>query len=508
MSAILLKSYTAEIFLSLSILAQLIFNIRFIHNKKYNFPEITFETFCQSFFVLVITFILMNKSDIQGSFFGSFLNQDESLKELKLCLLFFSILGLPVLYKSVKFQKINFFEFWSLFLLSIFALLLMINANNLLSFYILMEMQALCSYILASFRKNSIFSAEAGLKYFIAGSFISGFYLLGTSIIYGCLGTLDLSQIYLLRWFPLSNYATLVSFVFYIGLSLVFVTLLFKIACFPFHFWAPEVYEGSPISSTFIFSILPKISLFSFFIKLINVFIAPDLANSQILLDVFLFCAWISTIYCTALAITQTSIKRLIIYSSLAQTGFLVAGIVLAGPTAYGTTFFFLSVYLITSILIWSYIIIFYEASAIVANFFNQEIKPLYITAFSNFYKYNARFAFPLVIILFSIGGIPPFAGFLTKMLILYELVNDNYWLYALLFLCASVVSVYYYFRLLKIAFFEANISHKASYHFFQSSGKYSDINIVIILFLTFSLVYFFFCPTALAFYCQYITLL
>jgi NADH-quinone oxidoreductase subunit N len=508
MSAILLKSYTGEIFLSLSILLQLIFNIRLINNKKYNFPEISLETFYQCFFILLITVLLIYKSKIEGSFYGSFLVNDSSTKTLKVSFLFLSFFVLPVLYKSFKFQKLNFFEYCNLFLLSIFALLLMINAGNLLSFYILMEMQALCYYILATFRRNSIFSTEAGLKYFIAGSFISGFYLLGSSIVYGCLGTLNLNEIYLLLTIPLEDYNSLLSFSLKLGLLLIIGTLLFKLACFPFHFWAPDVYEGAPITSTLIFSVFPKISIISFFIKIVNTFITADINNMSIILNIVLVFACMSTIYGTFLALNQKRLKRLVVYSSIAQTGFLVAGISLGTLNGYIDTYFFLFVYLITSILIWSYFILFYEGYSKSSEFFNQEIKPLYITSLENLYRYNSVFALPLVIIFFSIGGIPPLSGFLIKMLILYDLIKENLMSYSIILLFVSAISIYYYIRVIKIVYFEPKKTVKSSFFFFQNENDMSDLSFVVISFFTFALVYLFFFPTLLILVCQYIAVL
>ena len=120
---------------------------------------------------------------------------------------------------------------------------------------------------LATFKKNSAFSTEAGLKYFILGSFISGFFLFGASLIYGCLGTLSLTNLSLLLAFPFSTFNSDLRAIVLVGIIFVTATLLFKIACAPFHFWAPDVYEGAPLSSTVIFSIVPKLSLFYFFTK-------------------------------------------------------------------------------------------------------------------------------------------------------------------------------------------------------------------------------------------------
>ena len=506
MSTILLKSYTGEIFLSLSILLQLIYNIRIVNSKDYNFPEISTETFYQCFFILYVTTILVSNSHIEGFFYGSFLVSDDSTRSLKLILLILSLVVLPVLHKSFKFLQLNFFEYYTLFLLSVLALLLMINSCNFLSFYILMEMQALCYYILAAFRRNSIFSVEAGLKYFIAGSFISGFYLLGVSIIYGIFGTFDLSELYILSCIPLESYDSTMSSIFKVGVLLILGSLLFKIACFPFHFWAPDVYEGSPITSTVIFSICPKISLFSFFLKVICTLILADLENMKVVLSILITFGCLSTVYGTFLAISQKRLKRLVIYSSIAQTGFMVAGLSICTLNGFTDTYFFLIIYLVTSLLIWSYFIIFYEGSAIASSFFNLELKPLYTTSLENLYKYNGVFAFPLIIIFFSISGVPPFAGFLIKVLVLYDLVKENYLCYSIIFVFVSAISIYYYLRVIKVSYFEPRKNSVSSPFFFQKYNQFSDFAIFIISTFTFSLIYLFFFPTTLLLLCQYVT--
>lgn len=507
MSSILLKSYIGECFLSFSILLQLIINIRTINNRKAGFPEINQESFYQTLFILFLVFVLIQKSSIEGSFYASILVNDSSTKTLKLIFLLVGMFGLPVLSTSFSLQKLSFFEFYNLLLISILALLLMISSANLLSFYILMEMQALCYYILASFKRNSAFSIEAGLKYFISGSFISGFFLLGSSLIYGLLGTLNLNEIMLLLSIPLDAYNVFFLIICQIGLFLILSTLLFKIACFPFHFWAPDVYEGAPLSSTVVFSIFPKLALFSFFIKIVDTFLTISVSLSSIgILEILLMFGSLSVLYGSLLALNQVRVKKLIIYSSIAQTGFMVSALAIGKLTGFISTYFFLIIYLITSVLIWAYIVYFYDNLNASSKFFNLEVEPLYLSSLKNLYRYNPLICLPLVIALFSIAGIPPFAGFLVKAIVLNVLIQANNMYYAIFLLFTSAVSVYYYIRILKVVYFEPKKNSVSSLFFFQQSSK--NYFSLIVSISTISLIYFFFFPSFILLLSQYISLL
>lgn len=508
MSSLLIKSYIGECFLSFSILLQLIINIRLINDKKHAFPEINRETFGQTLFILFVVLLLVQKSLIEGSFYGSFLVNESSSKLLKVLFLAIGILGLPLLYKSFKLQKLDFFEYYSLLLISVLALLLMISSGNLLSFYILMEMQALCYYVLASFKRNSAFSIEAGLKYFIAGSFISGFFLLGSSLVYGVLGTLNLNEIVLLLSISLDEYNLYFSVVLKIATLLLLSTLLFKIACFPFYSWAPEVYEGAPLASTIVFSLFPKISLFSFFIKIVDTFSILTINSYVSFLDLLLQFGVLSVVVGTLFAFNQKSLKKLIIYSSIAQTGFLVAALSIGKISGYTSTYFFLLIYLLTSILIWGYFVYFYQNSSISSRFFNVEITPLYLSSLENLYKYNSLVSLSLVVGFFSIGGIPPLAGFLVKTKVLIELISSTQIVDAIFLLIISAISVYYYIRVLKIVHFEPKKNSTASFFFFQKLNSDDSAILLIMSSITLSLIYFFFFPSFLLLISEYISFL
>jgi len=386
MDAIILKSFFPEIFLSLSILFQLMFNARIINNLQYNFPLINKEIFWQTFFILFCLFCLLTNLKIEGFFSNFLLLNDESGRIVKILFIFSCLISLFVVFRSFVLQNLNFFEYFSVFLLSVLALMLLASSCDLISAYLVIEMQALCFYILASFRRNSAFSTEAGLKYFISGAFISGLFLFGCSLIYGGLGTLNFNSLNLLLAFSLNGEFLYIKYLVLTGVLLVTITLFFKVSAAPFHFWSPDVYEGSPLSSTIIFSIIPKIVTFSFFIKWVC--LISDIFYD--IKDLFVVVGVISVYVGTFFALKQKRMKRLVIYSSIAQIGFLIAALSTNSVDGFASIFFFLMVYIITSVLVWNHISLFYSFQNQVNSFSGRTSTPLFLSSLSNFFKSNS----------------------------------------------------------------------------------------------------------------------
>ncbi len=503
MDIIILKSFIPEIFLSMSILFQLIYNIKIINIFKYNFPIIDKEVFYQTFFILISLFFIYSNLKIEGYLSNFLFINDKSIVYMKMAMLIACFFILHVILQTFILQSLNFFEYFIIFLLSILSLLLLISSSDLISFYLVIEMQSLCFYILASFKRDSSFSTEAGLKYFISGAFISGVFLYGSSLLYGCLGTLNFNALSLLLAFPLDSFKELHFFAF-IGALCVTATLLFKIACAPFHFWAPDVYEGSPLSSTIIFSVVPKISVVYFFIKWILA-LGTAMVDLQGLL---LWCGLLSALVGTFYALSQKRLKKLIIYSSIAQIGFIVAGLSLNTLGGFVAVLFFLFIYVITSILIWGHFALFYNFQSQINDFDNKPSTSMFISSLTNFFQFNKLWAFSFVIIFFSIGGIPPLTGFLSKIWIVSEIVNTNNSIAAALLVIISAVSVFYYIRMIKMMYFEPKNIEK-SYEKFQIifHTAFLDNIYVIFAFLLFLLLIIFFCPTMPLLICQYLVL-
>ena len=504
MDIIVLKSFIPETFLSVSILFQLLFNVKVVNNLKYNFPIIDREVVTQTLFILGCILLLFINLKIEGFFSNFLFVNDESTRCAKIIIILISMIVLVLILEAFIVQNINFFEYFTVFLLALLSLLLLLSCSDLISFYLTIEMQSLCFYVLSSFKRDSSFSTEAGLKYFISGAFISGIFLFGCTLIYGSLGTLNLNNINMLLLFPFSSFDVEFNYILQIGVICVTSTLLFKIACAPFHFWSPDVYDGSPLCSTIVFSILPKFSLFFFFFKWIlslNCFFENI---QQILILLGVFSTFVGTFY----ALSQKRLKKLIIYSSIAQIGFLVSALSINSLGGYTAVIFFLTIYLMTSILIWGFFSTFYMFQNNVYLFYKKSSSSLFISSLTNFFKINSLWAVSFVIIFFSLGGIPPLTGFLSKALVLLELVNSQNSLYAALLILISSISAFYYIRVIKIMFFEPkNLDEK--YEKFQIIFFNSRLDNLYILFslLLLLLIILFFYPTSLILLCQYIVL-
>ena len=500
----ILKSFSPEIFLSMAILFQLVFNARFVINLKFYNPVIDREVFFQTFFIIVCLILLLINLKIEGFLSNFLFVNDHGGKLIKIFVVVSCLLILNILMKAFSLQTLNFFEFFTIFLLSLLSLLLLVSSSDLISFYLTIEMQALCFYILATFKRNSAFSTEAGLKYFISGSFISGIFLFGASLIYGCLGTLNLNNISLLLSFSFLDISKEFSLILLTGIIMVTSTLLFKVACAPFHFWSPDVYEGSPLVSTIIFSVVPKVSLFFFFIRWISSINILFVELNSVLLILGIFSTFVGTFF----ALNQIRLKKLIIYSSIAQVGFIVAGLSVNTLGGFSAVYFFLIIYILTSILIWGHFTMFYAFQDRINFFYSKESTVLFISSLSNFFKNNSLWALSFIIIFFSVAGIPPLTGFLSKILILYELVDCNKIIGAIALIIISSVSVYYYIRMIKVIFFEPK-SVKKDIEKFQTVflDFYSDgIHLVFAIALFILLISFFF-PTGILLTCQYIVL-
>ena len=499
-----LKSFLPEIYFSFAIFCQLIFNSRFINTIQFNYPIIYKETFYQTLVIFVCLIFIFYNLQIEGFFSNFLFLNDAGSRLLKMILVIFSCFALNFIGRSFCLQNINFFEYFSVFLLSVLALFLLINASDILSAYLIIEMQALCFYVLASFKRDSSFSTEAGLKYFISGSFISGVFLLGAALLYGCLGTLNFNILnWLLAFDSFSEFDSLKVLIL-IGVLLVTFTLFFKIAAAPFHFWSPDVYEGSPLASTIIFSVIPKLSLFAFFIRWI-------LAISTVFLDInflFIMIGILSVFFGTFFAIRQKRVKRLVIYSSIAQVGFLVAPFFTLSVDGFSYLIFFLFIYLITSLLVWGNLVSFYTSFDYFKKFFFKMPQTFFISNLAGLSKVNKLTALSFVIIFFSISGIPPFSGFLAKIFIFLSLLDLKMFIGAFLLILINMISVYYYIRIIKVVFFETKNINANNLEFQMTyPTHFQELNFFILAGLLISLSLIFVYPTSIYMFSHYIVL-
>lgn len=504
MDSLVLKSFIPELFLVFFVLSQLIFNIRLTNNLQYNFPVLSKETLSQVFFALICTFFLLATLKIHGYFFSFLLLNNESTVLIKKILTLIVLMSLAPIYRSYCAQALSFFEFFNLFILLILSFFAFISSFDLMSVYLTLEMQALCLYTFACFKRNSSSSSEAGLKYFISGSFISCLFLFGSSLIYGALGTLNFNEMALMFTFSFLNEFKNLEQILLLGVFLITITLFFKTAAAPFHFWLPDVYDGSPLSSSILFIIIPKIVIFSFLTKWVLV-LSSFFFQIQ---DLFLVSGLLSLVVGTFFAFKQKRLKRLIIYSSVAQIGFLIISLYENSLESISALFFYLFVYILTSVLIWCLFSLFYDCESKRNRFYFtfQQTTTLFLSALSNFFKTNAIWSVLTLLVLFSVGGIPPFVGFLAKVFVVISLLNNNMIVVPVIVVLISAASVFYYVRAIKILFFETSSKRSLLVSFLQKSYLL-HFECFLIVTVSFLLIFLFFRPCGLLLIAQYFSL-
>ncbi len=330
------------------------------------------------------------------------------------------------------------FEYAVLVLLATVGMLMMVSANDLISLYIGLELQSLALYVLAAFRRDSVRSSEAGLKYFVLGALSSGMLLYGSSLIYGFTGSTS---------FPvIAGVAMVTDGVLNIGLifGLVFllVGLAFKIAAVPFHMWSPDVYEGSPTPVTAFFAAAPKMAAMALLIRVLaSAF--PNAADQW--QQIIVFVAIASMLLGSFAAIGQTNIKRLMAYSSIGHIGFALVGLAANSQEGARGVLVYLAIYLIMTLGTFACILAMRRKDEMIED----------INELSGLAKTNLPMAVVLGMLMFSMAGIPPLAGFFAKFYVFAAAVKAGLWPLAIIGVLASVVGAFYYLRIVKLMFFD-----------------------------------------------------
>lgn len=468
MDIFIFKAFWPELFLSLSIIFLLLFDSQLINSIKFNFPILNSEIFFQIVIILFYLLILLLNNKIFGFDYNFFFISDLSSKIIKFFLINFCLLSFIIVWRSFVLQKLNFFEYFIIYLIAILSLLFLVNAFNLISIYLCLELQAISFYILTSFHRNSIFSSEAGLKYFISSSLMSGLFLLGCVFLYGGLGSLNLHSINILTSQILPINCQILFLIITVGIFCILSTIFFKLAIAPYHMWFPQIYDGAPLSSTIIFSTIPKIVLFSLLIK-----IWSSIFYLLVFSETIIFLIGIYSIFFGLVKLLkQKRIKKLYIYSSISQMGLPLCSLANNTLDSFGAVYFFLIIYLITSLLMWGTLVLI-NSNQISGNIsVDNDISPVFISLFNSLLKQNALLAFCFLFLFFSLAAIPPFSGFLSKIYIYLILVQNYKYEAAVIILYVSTFGVYYYIKILKIMFFENLIlsSHFKSQNFFKAN--------------------------------------
>lgn len=434
--------FIPEIFLSLAIMFILVFCLVLNNVKDLGFPYMLHVG--TYFAILSLFLVLLLYLNAPVSVYSIFLNQVVSTKFILFFKILLLTLAITVLFISLDYYKpegIQSYEYVIIYLLALFGMLLMISSNDFVFFYLSIELQSLALYLLAAYKRYSNFSTEAGLKYFVLGAFSSGLLLFGISILYGFTGLTNFTELgYFLSDLEVNQEVlnlVVVGFIFFL------VGLLFKLAAAPFHMWAPDVYQGSPSIVTLFFSVLPKVAVLAFLIRALNTTFADLLFYTD---QILAYSAVLSLVLGVLGAIYQTKIKRLLAYSAISHMGFMLLGLV--GNTSDGlfALNFYLIVYVLNVLCIFSIVLSLRNK---VSGYLVKDIRDLVSLGVS-----NIPLALIFSLILFSIGGIPPLAGFFSKFYVFVNLVYLKFYFISILGVLASVVGIIYYIRLIKLMFF------------------------------------------------------
>jgi NADH-quinone oxidoreductase subunit N len=330
------------------------------------------------------------------------------------------------------------YEYAVLVLLSVLGMMLMISAGDLIALFLGIELQSLALYVVAAIRRDSVRSSEAGLKYFVLGSLSSGMLLYGCSLIYGFTGSIDFSVIaHAAQGQPAAQTVGLT-----IGLVFLLVGLAFKIGAVPFHMWTPDVYEGAPTPVTAFFAAAPKLAAMALLIRVL--FTAfPGIATQWQQIIVFLSIA--SMLLGAFAAIGQANIKRLMAYSSIGHIGYALIGVAADSEAGIQAVLVYLAIYLFMTVGAFACILSMRVKDGLIED----------IDALSGLAKTNLPMAFVLAMILFSMAGVPPLAGFFAKLYVFGAAIEAHLYALAVIGVLASVVAAYYYLRVVKIMFFD-----------------------------------------------------
>ena len=336
--------------------------------------------------------------------------------------------------KYIQVINLNKIEYPILILSSILGMMIMISSNDLIVFYMGLELQSLALYVLASFNRDNLLSTESGLKYFVLSALSSGLLLYGCSLTYGFSESTNFDQILINS--TEFNYGTTFGIVF------ILVGLAFKISAVPFHMWAPDVYQGSPTSVTLFFAILPKIAALSVFIK----FLYTPFANmNDQWQTIIVFISIASMIFGAVAAIGQKNLKRLVAYSSISHMGYALAGLATVSNQGIQSSITYISIYLVMNLAFFSCLFMLKRN-----NKYYENIEDL-----SGLSKKHPILSFSLLIVLFSLAGIPPLAGFFAKFYVFLAVIEQSMYFLAIVGLLATVVAAFYYLRIIKIIYFD-----------------------------------------------------
>jgi len=330
----------------------------------------------------------------------------------------------------------------ALIIFSISGGIILTAFNNMAMLFLGIEILSISLYVLAGSRKQSLLSNEAAFKYFLMGSFATGFLLMGIALVYGATGSFDLNGI---ASYSTTHFYDLPGF-FYAGVFMILIGIAFKISAVPFHFWAPDVYEGSPTSITAFMSTIVKIAAFAAFIRLFSIAFVSAHSVWNIPVQVIMLS---TLVLANVTAVYQNNVKRILAYSSVGHAGYILLAFVGGVGESTSAIFYYLTVYSVASI----------AAFTVLIQFENAKVG-LDVSSFNGLFKKNPFLAVAMTIALLSLAGIPPLAGFFGKYLVFALALKHGYTGFVIVAVVTSLIGIYYYFRIIIAMFLKESDSN------------------------------------------------
>jgi len=420
-----------EIFLSLSIFSILMIGvfIKKSFNLIFNLTSIII--------IVTITIILTNPNNEEKIFLESF-TRDAFSNYFKILILVSSLFVLNSSKIFIVDNKLDKFEYPIIILLSILGMFFMVSSNDLILFYLGLELQSLSLYILASIDRDNLRSTESGIKYFVLSALSSGLLLYGCSLLYGFTGSTNFELI--ASQLNKENTGAVFAMVF------ILVGLAFKVSAVPFHMWTPDVYEGAPTSITSYFAVVPKVAGLALLIKFMFIPFSKVLLEWQ---TIIIFISIASMILGAVAAMVQKNFKRLLAYSSIGHIGYALAGVATGAVSGYQSTIVYISIYVIMNIGAFSCLYLLKKDGQYKEN----------ISDLSGISKKNPLLAISLLIILFSLAGVPPLGGFFAKFYVFVSVLEKEMYALAIIGLLTTVMSAFYYLKIIKTIYFDDSVT-------------------------------------------------
>ncbi len=419
-----------EIFLTLSIFATLMLGV--FTKKSFN---IIFNL--TSIIILIIIAIIFNSSNNTEKIFLDSFIRDNFSSFFKILILVSSLFVLNSSKVFIVESKLDKFEYPIIILISILGMFFMVSSNDLILFYLGLELQSLALYILASIDRDNLRSTESGIKYFVLSALSSGLLLYGCSLLYGFTGSTNFELI--AEQLDKENKGAIFAMVF------ILVGLAFKISAVPFHMWTPDVYEGAPTSITSFFAVVPKVAGLAVLIKFMYIPFANILLEWQLII---IFISIASMILGAVAAIVQKNIKRLLAYSSIGHIGYALAGVATGALSGYQSAIVYITIYVVMNLGAFSCLYMMKKDGEYKEN----------ISDLSGISKKHPILAVSFLIILFSLAGIPPLGGFFAKFYIFTSVIEQKMYTLAIVGLLTTVISAFYYLKVIKTIYFEDNL--------------------------------------------------